>query len=518
MIVSLREYATTESAPQSDVCVIGGGTLGLFYAVLAGRRGLRVSVLECGGRVPSTAHDFGIQAAAGHSTYGGADQGRAFGLGGTSSRWGGVLLSYGPSEFSDPTDQSFPAVPGLAARMRSSAAQVRQVLGLMPLDEDAPPARSTLLGSQALLAARGIALRQAEWLPFAKRNMWTAFGIELERSENVVVWLDAMWKSFEFQRANGPARVVRVHATSADGKELVLSASRFVLAAGAIESTRMLLEMASGSSGGAPPPAADLGVGLSDHLSTPVARADGAHSDRVIRALGSTFSSGTMKTPRLVDHGSGGGKPAFFAHLVARRDDAGFDVARRFLLGRQKGIGRDVSFRDIASAGLGLFRLGFERYVRSRLYIPSAAELLLQLDIEQARNDGNVITLTDDLDTYGRRIARIDWRVTEVDWENVQWASSRILDAMNAGGELAGAFRPIAPADPLFRTTRDTFHPVGTCRMGDDARAVVSPEMVVRGTSNLAVLSTAVLPSAGSANPTFSLLCLAHALAHEPVG
>jgi choline dehydrogenase len=61
----------------------------------------------------------------------------------------------------------------------------------------------------------------------------------------------------------------------------------------------------------------------------------------------------------------------------------------------------------------------------------------------------------------------------------------------------------------------DAYHPVGTCRMGDDEEAVLTPDMQVRGVDNLWVAGTSVLSSAGSANPTFTALCLAHRLAER---
>ena len=49
--------------------------------------------------------------------------------------------------------------------------------------------------------------------------------------------------------------------------------------------------------------------------------------------------------------------------------------------------------------------------------------------------------------------------------------------------------------------------------MGVDSEAVVDSHLQVWGTDNLWVVSTGVLPSAGTANPTFTLLCLAEQLA-----
>ena len=58
----------------------------------------------------------------------------------------------------------------------------------------------------------------------------------------------------------------------------------------------------------------------------------------------------------------------------------------------------------------------------------------------------------------------------------------------------------------------DAYHPVGVCRMGTDSEAVVDQNLKVWGIENMWVVSTAVLPSAGTANPTFTMLCLAEAL------
>jgi choline dehydrogenase len=59
------------------------------------------------------------------------------------------------------------------------------------------------------------------------------------------------------------------------------------------------------------------------------------------------------------------------------------------------------------------------------------------------------------------------------------------------------------------RTTGGTvFHPVGTCRMGSDERAVLDPELRVRGVDRLRVVDASVMPQITSANTNATSLMI----------
>lgn len=132
----------------------------------------------------------------------------------------------------------------------------------------------------------------------------------------------------------------------------------------------------------------------------------------------------------------------------------------------------------------------------------------LRVDLEQWPDPENRLTLLDQRDAWGRPRLGLRWRWSLDDEKRRR----SIVDAFAAGLDQAGLGR-------LERATESALNPnahhhAGTTRMSATARdGVVDPDLRVFGTDNLFVCGSSVFPTAGAVNPTLTALALAHRLA-----
>ncbi|MEV5713024.1 GMC oxidoreductase [Amycolatopsis mediterranei] len=82
------------------------------------------------------------------------------------------------------------------------------------------------------------------------------------------------------------------------------------------------------------------------------------------------------------------------------------------------------------------------------------------------------------------------------------WYATEVLPGPDIGDD--AALRAYAAA-----SVSSYYHPVGTCRIGTDAMAVVDPELRVHGILGLRVAEASVMPSIVSANTNATVYAIA---------
>lgn len=512
-IIDLNDSAQPATNASCDVCVIGAGAAGLYLASRLSRDGLNVIILEAGGASCRAGASVGIEPEFSASQYPGAIEGRAFGWGGSTSRWGGLLVPHSDLDLRDEATPETLAWEHIVkvVRERSNAVFSTLALGGSP-DFLSLPAKA--LGEIAqLLRDSGLETVAAEFLPFWRRNFTYLASARTGRS--FTVYLNAVasrWLAKSSTRGLGA--VSAVEASSSGGRSLRVSAKSFVIAAGAIESARILLEIDQATGERMFSRSARIGHYLSDHLSCAIAEVHSEDRNQAARLFGPIFTRGRMRSFRFIESSSGPLVPRHFAHCTFELHNAGFRLVKGILLGMQSRSLPDLRFLNVIAGVSELSSLVYYRFIKSSLFIPAHTPVKLQLDIEQTPDTTNRVHLGERTDRWGRPVAVVHWRVNEIDYKNIRMLSQGLL--MKWPGHSLGFPRllPIVMGDTQPKP-HDAYHPVGTCRMGSDKEAVVDLGLRVRGTQNLYLLSTGLLPSAGTANPTFSMLCLGDMLADQ---
>lgn len=511
---SWRDLASAEPKCQkitADVCIVGAGAAGIYLAGELCRRGRRVVVLEAGPRKGINSAEIGFDPSFEAMPYHGATLGRYFGLGGSTIRWGGVLVPHSEYDLrSEATgnDVWFHIVQ--TVRAQTSAVLSRLGYEYHPDITAAPEYLSDDV--VAALTGAGLHVQANLQMPFFKKNFVHLLGELPGKYPQPVVVYNAVAKNWSAERGLSDTGISSVTAVSRTGNELAVVAGQFVIAAGAIESARILLELQELGIGKNLKPGLVRSHYLADHLSCRIADVDVKDLDRTAALFAPRFSGAWMRGVRLLERDASKETPRAFAHFIFSNASAGFDLARQVLLAVQARRMPAISIATAVTGASDLARLAYSRLVRAQLHVPSGTPVHLQLDMEQGVARGNCIRLSDARDAFGRRKTSIHWRVAENDLADMRKIARRIIEKWP--GAQSGLPRLLPrEIDSEKMKPHDAYHPVATCRMGDDPEVIVDRDMRVSGVRNLWVSSTGVLPSAGTANPTFTMLCLTHRLA-----
>lgn len=500
---------------QCDVCVIGAGAAGIYLTHALAAQGRDVILVEAGPVTGTDAASAGFPVQFNATPYLGATVGRYFGLGGTTSHWGGLLMPHTYHDIRGSSIESFDPWWHIVQVVRDHTNAVLGTLGYWTGSDFVSFAEKKLgIASQRLRSA-GLAIAAGLFLPFRYKNLVYLLRSSSGKKSRPKVFINAVVNGWRINpEAFAGATIHQVNAMASNGNQLQIQARRFVIAAGAIESARLLLELNAAVSQPVIRAGAAMGCFLADHLSVSIADIVPSSVNDTIQLFAPWFSCGWMRGFRFIEADPPCDAPRAFMHFIFDNANPGFTLAKEWLCAMQGRRWPHSSFADIIAGLSGVVRLGASRYGCSRLYIPASTPTHLQLDIEQQPVRENSITLGDKNDRFGRRVAKIHWTISEQDTENIRKTARRILKQWP--GE-SGAFPVLQPRfdDHGALKPHDAYHPVGTCRMGEDNEAVVDSHLQVWGTDNLWVVSTGVLPSAGTANPTFTLLCLAEQLARH---
>ena len=480
-----------------ELVIIGGGPVGISLALALARTKIKVLLLESGGMQ----FDAATQALyAGQETgvkYYALDATRMRYLGGCTNHWGGWCRPLDEDDFAQRDWLPHSGWPFDRSELDPYFPRAQELIEAGPLLYD-KLAKETLPGGDLLkLGPGGI------YNSFFQFSVWrgnpdhlpTHFGEryadDLKRVPNLQVILNANVTALRL--GQDPRWVDHLDVATLDGKRFTVAPRHVVLAAGAIETARLLL---------ASNDVATNGVGNENDL---VGR---YYADHAI----------PRDTATLVVFG--GEIAAFYkttldmkgAHFRATLSPTQQFKKDHHVLGSLVTVEQRVALDELGAAAVTTTSaaLGVDG--------SNAHAYSLGCGIELAPDPDRRLTLTSERDALGMPRLKLNVTISDQDFANYREALVELGRQMLAAK--TGMIRLDRQSRSEWVSVMDWGnHHMGTTRMNDDPKqGVVDGNCQVHGLANLFVAGSACFPTYGSSNPTLNLIALTLRLADHLKG
>ncbi|NPC57476.1 GMC oxidoreductase [Caenimonas soli] len=507
---------TTELA--ASVCIIGAGIAGLIAAVrLARNKQRRIIVVESGLKNGDPALSALNEIDNPANNYEGALAGRSRGLGGTSLLWGGKLL---PLSSHDTLPRPYLDLDGWPFDVAELALYYQEIESLMRVDGEAHDGEIT-----EQLDPRGFLPRDDVdfFLRWPKRptprnhNLAYIFRTEIERLDNLEIWVGATVSGFDFDLSS---RIKALTAINHAGKTLRVLANEYLITAGTLESTRLLLIADQQSNHTISRDCNALGRYFNDHLGFNAAilrPRDKTLTNLILsdRYIFSTQRHLHFELRAEAQEKSGIGS-AYFDVGAELLDDSALTKAKHVVQGLKRGK-LDFTFVDLKAIledSPSLFSTAQWQWTRKQKYWPPNAVLQIKIWVEQLPRWQNRICLSDHKDALQLPKLNLEWTKTAAEEKSFRTMVEKIRRYWDRHlarvCELEWKPEALNPELRIVDSAGDHFHPAGSTRMGrDPSDSVVDSHLRVHRIPNLSVASASVFPTSGSANPTLTVMCLA---------
>jgi len=528
----------TGSTLQAEVCVVGAGAAGISLALSLQEAGIDVLLLESGGDQADTRNQaLYAGSVADERMHSPLDRYRERRFGGSTTIWGGRCMPYDALDFEP----------------RAQIAHSGWPIGMDALHPYYEAANK-------LCEAGDFAYTAEEAFTTPRRPLIAGFKEDVF-STNTLERFSCptdFGARYRQRLINGACRVVQhanvgaieldetrrqvdhIQVRTLGGTAFTVRARRFVLAAGGLETVRLLL---------ASPGASGQGVGNARDV---VGRYYMCH-------LAGTIGTLSFTDPRSVYHGYEMSDEGIYCRRrlalrpqVQDRLSTGNFIARLHhpritdpahhtgilsLLYLAKAVipyeyGKRLHGEEKMKGGQWLAHLRnvlidapatavfLTHWLRHRtlaarkfpsvIVYPRRPRYSLDFHAEQEPNPASRVSLSDARDELGMRRLHVDWRYTERDVHTVKASLAALAQSMRDSGVGSFDYAPDEVEHEMTRYGAYGGHHIGTARMGNDpADSVVDADCRLHELDNLYVSGAAVFPTSSQANPTLTIVAMA---------
>ncbi|WP_194788853.1 FAD-dependent oxidoreductase [Pseudomonas sp. UFMG81] len=472
----IRDYQTQKTLREDyDVCIIGAGPAGITLALHLAKAGWRVLLAEAGG------HEYSPRSQAFyHCTSTGLEmypqETRLRYLGGTSNHWAGRCRPFTPSDFAVAPPGNLPGWPIPYSDIEPYLAPAMAIVDL-PEGADFQPLNTALAGGD---------FDPDRFLLSPPTRFAQKYASALADTAGLDVFINCNCVDLEFDPASG--RLAAVVLSDYERQRQRLVARHFILATGAIENARQLLNSQSLRAAGVVAQDGLVGHCLMEHLNV------------------------DMGTFILKDGQNGEPREYYTTDAFVAEYQAGKGNVAATVLSEVRTYGRTAEVKHFLESLM--CDMGWASKIDFIAKFSCPGDGVLSTMIEQYPNTQSRISLLDEKDDLGMYRVNVNWALSAGDRHTIQCI----------GGELAKQFAEtglgfIKLNDYVYDTALPLklsphAHHMGTTRMAAAKEfGVVDSDCKVFGTDNLYVAGSSIFATGGASNPTMPLLQFALRLA-----
>ena len=340
----------------------------------------------------------------------------------------------------------------------------------------------------------------------------------LDSSQNVRVYLHA--RVVDIEEAEGEPKINHFRFVSRSGNAHKVSAKRFVLACGALETPRLLLVSKHKKTSGVGNEYDLVGRYLMQHpkgrygyltLNPKTFRAllytrkNSMHNTRCWAGI--TFDEAFQRRGKVLNH------CIMFTPIFALPESYASQTYRA-LLRTWHGVPYRAEQRremfELLTGWPEVAARAIKRFLKNPRF---GTQFILMNHMEQVPKPESRLFLSEKRDQFGVRQLVVDWRIDCFEKRSL-WRLHRLLQNTLERCELGRLDSDIESLIDNWPVSRDSGHYIGTTRMhGDPRRGVTDQNGRVHSVRNLYISGSSVFPTSGHANPTLTVVALAFRLA-----
>lgn len=480
MIIDLTLAGKNLARTKYDVCICGAGPAGITTARSLARQGKKVALFEGGSRKYTDAsQDIYAGESVGLQYWTFVQTGRLRFLGGTSNHWAGRCSFFDEIDFEQRHYTGLPGWPIARTELFKYFDAASSILDISREGFDSSQKEKW----------RGENFRFAEYTLSPPTRFGEKYYQELKDSLNIDLYLNANLTDIKLHE--GLDAVSSFEIQNYSKNQYLFSANNYVIAMGAIENARLLLNFDK-----------QLATGI------------GNQNGMVGRCFMEHFN---------VEMGSFVADDSKIWESNSIQINPSENLSRKFQIGNAV-ISFDRSMEPASYGRLKVLKKSLREGICRSEFMTGLSKNVVDFHcpgdgiitsmIEQTPNLQSRVMLGAEKDILGMRRVKLDWQVSTNDRKTIRTLGMEVAKEMARIGVARVKLKDfILDSTKKISDYGAHAHQMGTTRMSDDPKfGVVNNNLKIHGVKNIYIAGSSVFPTGGGSNPTMNLVMLAERL------